>query len=395
MIDIKLLKSGLEELAEIKKLPWDRVKAAMERAFAAAYQKEYGEKGQLIRCNIDFDNDKINFHQAKIVVDNNTSRKEDEELTEEDPRYALPRFNEEKHIMIEDAKLLKKNVELGEEITFELDDKDDFGRIALQTAKQVIMQSIKEVEREMLFGELEDKIHTIVSGSVERVERSFAFVNLGKVTAIMPNEEQIRTERLQPGQRVRAYLVSIEDTPNGPSAKLSRTHPNFLKELFMQESSEIADGIVEIVSIAREPGSRSKIAVKTHDEKVDPIGACVGQRGSRVNAITSELNGERIDIILHNEDTKEFIVSAMSPAKPIDITLDEESKKATVKVSPDEQSLAIGKSGQNVRLAAKLTGYRIDVISDQNESEDNSDEDNDSDMLEDDFQDDDYTETAN
>ena len=365
MIDLKILKKGLEELTEAKRLPMEKVKTAVERSMAAAYQKEYGERGQIIKCHIDFENGSMTFSQNKIVVTKDTVRfEEDIDLAENDIRLELPKYNEERHIMLEDAKLLKKNVMPGEEVTFPLDEKDDFGRIALQTAKQVIMQAMREAERDQTTEEFKDKMNTIVSGVVERVERGLTFVDLGKASAILPFEEQIPGERLEPGTRIRAYLYGIDDKERGDlSVRLSRTHPNFLRELIKLESSEIADGTVEIVSIAREAGNRSKISVKSNDERVDPVGACVGQRGVRINAITSELHGERIDVILFDENLEEYIKKSLSPAMPYSINLDQENKKAMVYVNENEQSLAIGKGGQNVRLAAKLTGYKIDIIS--------------------------------
>jgi len=377
MIDLKMLKQGLAELTGEKKLPLEKVQDAVEKSLAAAYQKEYGKKGQLIRCHIDFDSNVMSFEQVKIVIDKDAVRFENENaepLPEDDPRSLLPRYNEERHIMIDEARLLKKNVEVGEELVFPLEQKDDFGRIAAQTAKQVIMQSLREAEREQTATEFGAKEGTIVSGVVERVDRGLTFVDLGKATAIMPSEEQLQNERLIPGSRIKAYLYSIEDTPRGLSIRISRSHPKFLVELFKSESSEIADGVVEIVSVAREPGSRSKIAVRTNDDKVDPIGACVGQRGVRVNAITAELHGEKIDIIEYSSDAKEFIKKALSPAKPISIEIDEENKSAKVMVTKDEQSLAIGKGGQNVRLAAKLTGYKIDIDGSDEDPTDSSDD---------------------
>ena len=259
--------------------------------------------------------------------------------------------------------MLKKNVILGEEIVFPLDNQDDFGRIAAQTAKQVIVQKLREAERESIVGEFTDKENTIVSGVVQRVERGTVFIDLGRTTAVLPYEEQITQERLRPGERIRAYLFSIEEGFRGLSIRLSRSHPKFLIELFKNESQEIAQGVVEIVAVAREPGSRSKIAVKSNDERIDPIGACVGQRGVRVSAITEELSGEKIDVIEWSDDARRFIATALSPAKVISIDLDENEKKALVTVSREEQSLAIGKGGQNVRLAAKLTGWKIDIVS--------------------------------
>jgi transcription termination/antitermination protein NusA len=378
MIDLKTLKQGVVEMAKERKIPEEKAFEALEKAFAAAYQKEYGQKGQIIRCHLDFENNIINFSQIKIVVDNNTVRSEEEgDFEENDPRAILPKYNEEKHILIETAQLLKKNVVVGDEISFPLEERDDFGRIALQTAKQVIIQNMREAEREIAMEEFHDKLHTIVSGTVERVERSMSFVEIGKTSAIIPIEEQIRGEQLTPGSRMRFYLANIDDSSRGVSIRLSRTHPNFLIELFKSESNEIETGVVEILSVAREPGSRSKIAVKSNDDKIDPVGACVGQRGVRVNAITQELHGERIDIILFDENPKEFIRKALSPAKPISIEISELEKTAKVTVSNEELSLAIGKGGQNVRLAARLTGYKIDInTKDDNNSETEADTDN-------------------
>lgn len=371
MLDIKALKTALEQLEQEKKIAHEKVVDAVEKSLAAAYQKEYGKRGQIVRCQINFETGETNFEQVKIVVDESTVRmpQEGEDENAPDPVVEegvelLPRYNEERHILLSTAKLLKKNAELEEEIVFPLDNKDDFGRIAAQTAKQVIVQKLREAERESIVEEYKDKENTIVSGIVQRVERGTVFVDLGRTTAILPFEEQIAVERLRPGERVRAFLFSIEEGMRGLSIRLSRSHPKFLIELFKNESAEIAQGTVEIVAVAREPGSRSKIAVKSNDERVDPIGACVGQRGVRVTAITQELSGEKIDVIEWSDDARRFIATALSPAKVVSIELNEGDRKALVTVSREEQSLAIGKGGQNVRLAAKLTGWKIDIISD-------------------------------
>jgi N utilization substance protein A len=372
MLDIKALKVALEQLEQEKKISHEKVVDAVEKSLAAAYQKEYGKRGQIVRCQINLDTGETHFDQVKIVVDESTVRmpvEGEEEVFEpnapepEEVEGLLPRYNEERHMLLTSAKLLKKNAELGEEIIFPLDNQDDFGRIAAQTAKQVIVQKIREAERESIVGEFTDKEGTIVSGIVQRVERGSVFIDLGRTTAILPFEEQIASERLHPGERIRAFLYSIEEGFRGLSIRLSRTHPKFLIELFKNESAEIAQGVVEIVAVAREPGSRSKIAVKSNDERVDPIGACVGQRGVRVSSITEELSGEKIDVIEWSPDVRRFIATALSPAKALSIELDEQDKKAVVTVSRDEQSLAIGKGGQNVRLAAKLTGWKIDIVS--------------------------------
>lgn len=369
MLDIKALNLALDTIEQEKKIPRERIIDAVERSLAAAYQKEYGKRGQLIRCHINFETGETSFEQIKIVVDETTVRivneDEEEDVTPEETldeeALVLPKYNEEKHILLSTAKLLKKNVELGDEISFNLENKSDFGRIAAQTAKQVIVQKIREAENDSIAGEFETKEGSIVSGIVQRLERGNIFVDLGRTTAILPFEEQIRSDKFYPGQRIKAYLYSIEESPRGLSIRLSRSHPKFLIELFKAESSEIADGTVEILAVAREPGSRSKIAVKSNDPRVDPIGACVGQRGVRVNSIKNELGGENIDIIKWSDDDRENIAASLSPAKVHSIEIDEEEKKAKVLVSLEEQSLAIGRGGQNVRLAAKLTGWKIDV----------------------------------
>lgn len=397
MLDIKALNLALDTLEEEKKIPRDRIIDAVERSLAAAYQKEYGKRGQIIRCQINFETGETSFEQIKIVVDETTVRMDTKEESpslregaerseaegvasfgeaprsgdglalEEDTEEVLllPKYNEEKHILLSTAKLLKKDAELGDEIVFNLENKSDFGRIAAQTAKQVVVQKIREAENESIAEEFEAREGSIISGIVQRAERGNIFVDLGRTTAILPFEEQIKNEKFHPGQRIKAYLFSMEEGPRGLSIKLSRSHPKFLVELFKTESSEIADGTVEIVAVAREPGSRSKIAVRSNDPRIDPIGACVGQRGVRVNAIKNELNGENIDIIKWSDNVKENIAASLSPAKVYGIEIDEEEKKAKVLVSAEEQSLAIGRGGQNVRLAAKLTGWKIDIAGEE------------------------------
>ena len=256
---------------------------------------------------------------------------------------------------------MKGNAELGEEIIFPLETQEDFGRIAAQTAKQVIIQRIREAERESIVGEFGGKSGDIVSGIVQKIERGMVFVDFGRAVGILPAEEQIPGEFFRRGERLRAYLYNVDEGPRGVTLRLSRTHPMFLKKLFEMEAPEIASGVVEIKSIAREPGSRSKIAVWSNDESVDPVGSCVGQKGVRVTTVMGELSGEKIDIIEWSADSSAFIAKSISPAKALDIQVNEEEHKAFVEVADDQLSLAIGKGGQNVRLAAKLTGWRIDI----------------------------------
>lgn len=366
MLDIKTFKSALEQLEEERKIPKEKILDAIEQAMAAAYKKDYGKKGQIVRAKFDMETGKTDFYKVKIVVDE-TIAKIDEDGAEGD-EYSVKadgdekvRFNAEHHIMLEDARKIKKDAELNDEIVFMLEPKEDYGRIAAQTAKQVIVQKIREAERTSIIDEYGTKEGEIISGVVQKVERGNVYIDFNRATGILPAEEQIPGEFFQRGQRIRAYLYSVEDTPRGINLRLSRTHPKFIERLFAMEAPEIQSGIVEIKSIAREAGARSKIAVFSKDEHIDPVGSCVGQKGTRVNTVTQELSGEKIDIIPWTEDPKAFVSNALSPAKVLSIEIDEKEHKAMIEVADDQLSLAIGKGGQNVRLAAKLTGWRIDI----------------------------------
>ncbi|KKU56047.1 MAG: NusA antitermination factor [Parcubacteria group bacterium GW2011_GWA1_47_11] len=359
MLDLKTFKSALEQLEEERKIPQAKILEAIEQAMAAAYKKDYGKKGQIIRAKFDLETGKTDFYQVKIVVDESIAILDhEEEIPEGDERV---HFNSEHHILIKDAKKIKKGVELHDEIIFPLEAKDDYGRIAAQTAKQVIVQKIREAERSSIIDEYGGKEGEIVSGIVQKVERGNVYVDFSRATGILPAEEQIPGEYWDRGRRIRAYLYSVEDTPRGINLRLSRTHPKFLERLFAIEAPEIENGVVEIKAVAREAGARSKIAVNSLDEHIDAVGSCVGQKGTRVNTVTAELSGEKIDIIPWSDNPKDFVSNALSPAKVIGIDIDEEEHKATVEVADDQLSLAIGKGGQNVRLAAKLTGWRIDI----------------------------------
>ena len=368
MLDLKTFKSALEQLEEERKIPKEKILDAIEQAMAAAYKKDYGKKGQIIRAKFDLETGKTDFFQVKIVVDESIAIMNAEkgvgEYSLKDTDDERVHFNAEHHILLEDAKKIKKGVELNDEIIFPLEAKDDYGRIAAQTAKQVIIQKIREAERTSIIDEYGTKEGEIVGGIVQKVERGNVYVDFNRATGILPAEEQIPGEFFQRGQRIRAYLYSVEDTPRGINLRLSRTHPKFIEKLFAQEAPEIQNGIVEIKSIAREAGARSKIAVVSKDEHIDAVGSCVGQKGTRVNTITQELGGEKIDIIPWSEDPKVFVSNSISPAKVISIEIDEKEHKAVMEVANDQLSLAIGKGGQNVRLAAKLTGWRIDIKGD-------------------------------
>ena len=379
MLDIKTFKSALEQLEEERKIPKEKILEAIEQAMAAAYKKDYGKKGQIVRAKFDMETGKTDFFQVKIVVDESiaildTSPQPSQGKAGDEVEYSLKtegdervHFNSEHHILLEDAKKIKKGVELNDEIIFPLEAKDDYGRIAAQTAKQVIVQKIREAERTSIIDEYGTKEGEIISGIVQKVERGNVYVDFNRATGILPAEEQIPGEYWERGRRVRAYLYSVEDTPRGINLRLSRTHPKFIEKLFAMEAPEIENGIVEIKSVAREAGARSKIAVHSNDEHIDAVGSCVGQKGTRVNTITTELSGEKIDIIPWSENPTQFVSNALSPAKVISIDIDEKEHKATVEVGNDQLSLAIGKGGQNVRLAAKLTGWRIDIKGDGKE----------------------------
>jgi transcription termination/antitermination protein NusA len=404
MFDLKVMHSVLGEMEQERGIPREKIIDAIETALATAYKKEYGKRGQIVRAKMDPDSGKTDFFQVKEVVDDtlvrvldpshdklsgditegkrasgaavdqknqpmdaDTVSADDEEKKSPDQKQAKSdgrvNYNPEHHILVEDARKIRRDVALGEEMIFPLESQDNFGRIASQTAKQVIIQKIREAERASVFEEFGSREGEIVSGTVQRMERGNIYVDLGRTAGILPAEEQIGGERYRPGERIRAYLFAVDESPRGVYLRLSRSHPNFLRKLFAVESPEISGGSVEIKAIAREPGTRSKIAVHSNDEHIDPVGSLVGQRGVRVSTVMSELAGERIDIIEWSADPAKFVEDALSPAKVAAVVIDEVEHRALATVTPDQQSLAIGRGGQNVRLAAKLTGWKIDIRS--------------------------------
>lgn len=375
MFDLKVMNSVLGELEEERGIPRAKVIEAIEAALATAYKKEYAKKGQIIRSHLDLNSGTTEFAQVKTVVDDSSVRfiTEEEEMAEKaeepeldadgNPIVPLPRYNEEQHIKLEDAKFIKRDAKVGDELIFPLEPEENYGRIAAQTAKQVIIQKIREAEKVSVVAEYGARQGEIVSGTVQRMERGNIYVDLGRATGILPYDEQIPGERYRQGERIRGLLYQVEESPRGIYLRLSRAKPEFLVKLFEMEAPEAAAGTVVFKSIAREAGSRSKVAVSSTDPHVDPVGSLVGQRGVRVSTVTSELGGEKIDLIEWNENPKTFIEEALSPARILEVDLDEDEHKATVKVADDQQSLAIGRGGQNVRLAAKLTGWRIDIQS--------------------------------
>ncbi|PIR84222.1 transcription termination/antitermination protein NusA [Candidatus Kaiserbacteria bacterium CG10_big_fil_rev_8_21_14_0_10_51_14] len=367
LFDLKSLNSALDELQLERGISRESVVDALSTALAAAYRREYGKRGQIIRATFNPTTGDMEFRQAKIVVDNTlvkTPEEEDDLSSEaeasEDHRS---RFNPEQHIMIEDARRIKKDAQLDEEISFPLEAREDFGRIAAQAAKQVIMQKVREAERASIITEYGEREGDIVTGHVQRFERGNLFIDLGRATAILPYDEQIPGERYRQGERVRALLLRVDEGVRGTFIRLSRSHPRFLTKLFEAEVPEMASGVVEVKGIVREPGSRAKIAVFSNDDHVDPVGALVGQRGVRVAVVTSELGGEKIDVVEWSANASEYVKESLKPAQVLSVELNEEESRAIVQVAEDQQSLAIGRGGQNVRLAARLTGWKIDIRS--------------------------------
>jgi len=275
------------------------------------------------------------------------------------------RFNPKTELQFKDARLIKKTSKVGDEIKTKLEIPSSFGRMAAQTAKQVIIQKLREAERDMIFNDFKNKEHEVIAGVVQRREGRTVLIDLDRTVGILPAEEQIQSERYRPGERIKVYVKQVNLTPKGPEIILSRTTEEILRKVFYLEIPEISNGLVEIKAVAREAGSRSKVAVAATSGNVDPIGSCVGQRGARIQTIIAELGGEKIDIIEHDEDSARFIANALAPAKVINVDINERDKKALVKVKEDQLSLAIGRDGQNVRLAARLTGWRLDIVGDK------------------------------
>lgn len=365
---------AVKQICDEKGVSLESVIQTIEAALAAAYRKDFGEKNQNIKVEFDLETGQSKIFDVKEVVDDvpeeELSDTEDTEEAEKAPlahsennEEEIKRFNPKTEIQLSDAKQIKKSYKIGDIIETRLDIPGDFGRMAAQTAKQVIVQKLRETERAAIYEEFKEKQGEILVGTVQRREGNLVLVDLGRLTALLPPEEQIRSENYTPGSHIKVYIVSVSETTKGPEVIVSRAHPEIVRKLFLLEIPEIANDIVQIKAIAREAGARSKISVWTDQENIDPIGSCIGQRGARIQTIISELKGEKVDIIKYSEDQAEYISNALSPAKILNIKINEENKTATATVSEDQLSLAIGKSGQNVRLAARLTGWKIDIVS--------------------------------
>lgn len=385
MFNLKELGRAVDQIAQEKGIDAARVLEAIESSIAAAYKKEYGHRGEIIRAKLlNPKTGDLKFWQVKTVVDESmvriveeeeaptlalgevgvpTAKRVGSEMAEvENEEERLPRYNPDRHILLEEARKIKKGVGLGEELEFPLEAKSDFGRIAAQTAKQVVLQKLREAERQSVISEFQNKGGTVVSGMVQRFERGNVYVDLGRAVGVMFGSESVPGEHYRIGERLRFYVVAVEEDAKLPGIVLSRAHPQFVAKLFELEVPEIADGVVTIKAIAREPGSRTKIAVASHAEGVDPVGSCVGQRGTRVMAVNNELGQEKIDIIEWSAEPEKFIGNALSPARVKNVEMFDR-REARVYVPEDQLSLAIGRGGQNVRLAAKLSGWKIDVRS--------------------------------
>ncbi|BAK21733.1 transcription termination factor NusA [Melissococcus plutonius] len=341
----KEILNALNALEAEKGISKEIVIDALEAALVSAYKRHYG---QAQNVEVEFNNKKGDIHVYAV-----------KEVTEEVMDSQL-------EIALEDALAINGAYEIGDVIHFEVTPKD-FGRIAAQTAKQVILQRVREAERTIIYNEFSEYENDIMQGIVERQDRRYIYVNLGKIEAVLSKQDQMPNEFYQAHDRIKVYVSKVENTSKGPQVFVSRSHPDLLKRLFEQEIPEVYDGIVEIVSIAREAGDRSKIAVRSIDPNIDPVGTCVGPKGQRVQAIVNELKGENMDIVEWNEDPVVYISNALNPAQVVDVIFDPENNKVCTIVVPDHQlSLAIGKRGQNARLAAKLTGFKIDIKAESN-----------------------------
>lgn len=343
------LEQALQQIEEEKGISREEIIAMIEASLAAAFRKDFGDKDQNIVVEFNPEDLSAKIFDEKTVVP--ISQEEIEDI--------------QKEISVEDAQSWQAGVKAGEVVRKEITPEDgmEFGRIAAQTAKQVIIQKLREAERNMQFSDFKAKERTLTNGIVQRVEGDTVLIDLGKAVGILFPSEQIRTEKYEVGQRFKVLILHVEPTSKGPKITLSRSHPDMVRKLFELEVPEIFNGTVEIKSVAREAGSRSKIAVMSSQEGIDPIGACVGQKGTRVQTVMGELGGEKIDIIEWSEDPVKYIANSLSPAKIVNVQLDMEEQTAQVGVLEDQLSLAIGKSGQNVRLAARLTNWKIDIAS--------------------------------
>lgn len=338
---------AVDDLEKEKGISKEIVIDAIETALISGYKKNYGKNGN-VKVEIDTNTGEYKVYTEMVVM---------EEV--EDSGFQID---------LESAKEIDDKYEIGDIVRNTIQPKEDFGRIAAQTSRQVILQKIREAERENIYEEFHGRESEIVTGTVQRISKNNIFINLGKIEGILTESEQIPGETYRQGDRIKAVIVEVKNTSKGANITLSRTHPDLVKRIFELEVPEIYDGVIDIYNIAREAGSRSKIAVMTNDENVDPVGSCVGNKGTRVKAIVDEINGEKIDIIVYDKDSAKFVANSLSPATVVKVEVDEKNKSALVVVPDFQLSLAIGKEGQNARLAAKLTSWKIDIKSESQHS---------------------------
>lgn len=371
MADSNEIIQAIRQVCDEKNISIDSVITTIEAALAAAYRKDFGDKSQNIVVEFDAENGGSKVYDVKTVVadvdleelekqleDQKVRKEAGEEIPED---QEIKRFNPKSEIMLTEAKAIKKTVELGDQMKTRLTVPAEYGRMAAQTAKQVIIQRLREAEREKIFNEYKDREGEVLVATVQRQEGYMVLFDIGQATAVMPPEQQVRKEHYESGRRMKVLLLNVGMTAKGPQIIVSRSSEQLVAKLFAHEVPEINSGLVTIKAIAREAGERTKIAVASEEDNIDPVGSCVGQRGTRVQTVIQELSGEKIDIVEWSEQVEALIENAIAPAKVLSVTVNEEQKYAIIKVKEDQLSLAIGRGGQNVRLASKMVGMRIDI----------------------------------
>ena len=382
MLDLRDVKAAIKQLTSEKGFPETKIWEIIELAIARAYKKEHAKKSEIIRSKIDQDDGSIKFYKVMIVVEPSMLR-EEEEVGEEfdyddDDNIDLTdkkiRFNPDKHILLEDAKKDHKKIKVLDEIMIPLEADETFTRIAAQSAKQTIIQEIRELEKTLALDEFKDKENELVSGTIQRIENNNVFVNLGKAVGLLPAKEALPLENFRIGDRKKFLALGMKESNGTLMVLLSRTHPTFINKLLTMEVPELQEGIVEIKAIAREPGFRTKLAVKSNSNDVDPVGACIGPKGVRINALIDEIPNEKIDIVEYSDEPAKFVSNALSPVAIDEAEVIADTREIKVYVDPNLLSAAIGKNGQNVRLASKLTGWNIKIYSSMTSQEIGDDE---------------------
>ena len=381
------IEQAIRQICEEKGLSYESVVDTIQSALAAAYRKDFGDKYHNLESEFDPESAAVKVFDVKTVVEDITPEELEEfrkqEAVENAAREArraigdfslppegavgedAPKFNPKTDVMLSDAKILKMSAKVGDVMRTELPIPGEFGRMAAMTAKQVITQKLREAEREIIFNEFKGVEGTVITGTVQRHEGRIILVDIGRTAGILKPEDQMSGDRYRSGDRIKVYVREVSLGPRGPQILLSRTHEALIRNLFEVEIPEIAEGTVEIKALAREAGARTKIAVSSRDPQIDPIGACIGQRGTRIQTIIAELAGEKIDVIEWSEDHKQFISNALAPAKALRAELIEDERVANILVAADQLSLAIGRGGQNVRLASRLSGWKINILEDR------------------------------